>query len=286
LLPAVLVCRLARRLRPWTGNRPLAALGLAGGAGYLRALAEAGPINFSPDPGNLMAGIGLFLLTVIWHELGHAAALARSGYPPGGIGFGLLFVVPVMYADVTAVGVLPKPGRLRVDAAGVIFQIAPGGLMMALAGVPGCPIFLVKTLTLAGSSVLLAVVWSLFPFVRSDGYWLLCDLLGLDDLERPPREQVPVVLRVFLVVYQLANAGFLLMLGFYVPLRLVRLVMGFAQRAGLTLEPVAANWLTTALVLIFMGALGMGLARRIGTLVGAALQGFRGLISPRNAFFQ
>ncbi len=37
---------------------------------------------------------------------------------------------------------------------------------------------------LAGSSALLAVAWSLFPFIRSDGYWLLCDLLGMDDLDR------------------------------------------------------------------------------------------------------
>lgn len=281
LLPAALVRRLACRLGPLTGRWRLAGLGLIGCAGYLAALAGTGPVGFSPDLGNLTAGLGLFLLSAIWHELGHAAALARSGYPPGGIGAGLLFVIPVLYADVTAVSVLTKVRRLRVDAAGVVFQLAAGGLIMVLARLPGCPRLMVPALTLAGSSVLFAVAWSLFPFIRSDGYWLLCDLLGLDDLDRPPGSSASQALRVFLVFYQLANAAFLLLVGLYFPWRVARLVLEIFNRVGYSLEPVAANWLTTALVLILMGVLGFGLVRRIGSLVGAALIGFRGLLITR-----
>ncbi|MBE0566985.1 MAG: hypothetical protein IH621_13575, partial [Krumholzibacteria bacterium] len=34
---------------------------------------------------------------------------------------------------------------------------------------------------------LLAAGWSLLPVFRADGFWLLTDLLGLDDLDRLPR---------------------------------------------------------------------------------------------------
>jgi hypothetical protein len=281
LLSASLVRRLARRLGPWTGNRQLGVLALTGGAGYLGFLVGPGPAGFSPDLESVTLGLGLFLLSAFWHELGHAAALARSGYPPGGIGAGLLFVIPVLYADVTAVGVLPRIGRLRVDASGVVFQLSGGGLMMVLARLPGCPTLMAGALILAGSSALLAVVWSLFPFIRSDGYWLLCDLLRLDDLECPPRRPVSMALRIFLVAYQLANALFLLLVGLWFPWRMIRLVMDFIPRTGLFLDPVAVNWLTTGLVFLFAGVMGIGLAQRIGALVGAALLGLRGLLFPR-----
>ena len=103
----------------------------------------------------------MFLLTALWHELGHAAAIARYKYPPGAIGAGLLFVIPVLFADVTAVGVLPRAGRLRVDMAGVIFQFGLGGAL-ALIGLVG------NTNGLLGGAwlALLAVGWSLFPFGR------------------------------------------------------------------------------------------------------------------------
>lgn len=281
LLPARVVRILADSLRPLAGNHGLTILTLIGVAGYLTPLAGTGPTGFSPDLGNMSAGFGLFLLSAFWHELGHATALARYGYPPGGIGAGILFVIPVLYADVTAVGLLRRPCRLRVDGAGVIFQLALGGLLMALASLPGCPSFLFTALTFAGSSALLAVVWSLFPFIRSDGYWVLCDMLGLDDLDRPPRVPVPNRLRVFLIVYQLANAVFLILVGIYFPWRVIRLIFGLLHRTGLTLEPVAANWLTAVLVLVFCGVMGVGLVRRVGTLVGAALLGLRSLMISR-----
>lgn len=281
LLPAPLVGRLARCLGPLTDGRHLVILGLIGGVGYGASISGAGPVGFSPDLGSLAGGLGLLLLSAVWHELGHAASLARSGYPPGGIGAGFLFVIPVLYADVTAVSVLTKLRRLRVDAAGVIFQLAAGGLMMASTRLPGCTAFMVSALTLAGSSVLVAVAWSLFPFIRSDGYWLLCDLLGLDDLDQPPRASAPRALRIFLVFYQLANAGFLLLVGFIFPWRVAQLALFLISRAGHSLEPMAANWLTVVLAAAFMGALGIGLARRIGTLAGAALIGLRGLLVSR-----
>jgi hypothetical protein len=212
LLPAAVVRSLAARLAFMTSGCGLMALGLVGLAGYIQLgmTAVANPIGLGP--GAVGAALALFFLTAVWHELGHAAALARHGYPPGGIGAGLLFVIPVLFADVTAVGALPRRGRLRVDVSGVVFQFGLGGFFALLAGLGAVP-------AIAAWLALLAVGWSLFPFIRADGYWMVCDLLGLVGLEHDPVPAPGPGLRVFLRLYRLANAVFLLGVGFVLPLR-------------------------------------------------------------------
>ena len=266
LLPAPVVRRLAGILRVLAGNGGLAWVAALGLAGYL--VAGSGQVGFSWDLGTTAAGLGLFLLTAIWHELGHAAALARSGYPPGGIGAGVLFVIPVLFADVTAVGALPRAGRIRVDVSGMIFQLGAGGIFMALGGCFGAD--WAPALTLAGSSALLAIFWSLFPFIRSDGYWLLCDLLGLDCLDRPPSQPIKNGLRIFLVGYQLANAAFLLMIGVYFPLKIMGLLAGLAHRLGLPVHSAAGRWLVAAAGVGLVAMLGVGIVRRTMALVRSA----------------
>jgi hypothetical protein len=275
LVPTPLVRRLAGVLQVLAGNRGLAVMALLGGAGYVVAgypvaWAGSGQVGFSWDLGTVAAGLGLFLMTAVWHELGHATALARSGYPPGGIGAGVLFVIPVLFADVTAVGALRRAGRIRVDVSGMIFQLGAGGSLMALAAWCNAAPIWAPALTLAGSSALLAISWSLFPFIRSDGYWLLCDLLGLDDLDRPPSKPISKWLRVFLVGYQLTNAAFLLLIGVYFPLRMIGLLFGLAHRLGIPLDSAAAKWLVPAAGLAFMGMMGIGIVRRIVVLVRSA----------------
>ena len=274
VIPARWVMLLADRLQSLTGNRSLAALTLLGMAGYLGA--GSGQVGFSWDLGTLAAGLGLFLMSALWHELGHAAALARSGYPPGGIGAGILFVIPVLFADVSAVGALSRMGRLRVDMSGVVFQLAAGGLFMAVASVPSIPAGSAQILVLAGSSALLAVTWSLFPFIRSDGYWLLCDLLMLDDLDRPPRELPKPGRRVFLVGYQLTNALFLLLIAIYFPWRIFGLLHALAHRWSVPTESFTAKWLAAAAGVLFLGLMGVGITRRMTLLVRSAIKVARG----------
>lgn len=274
VIPARWVRPLAGRLQFLTGNRSLAALTLLGAVGYL--VAGSGQVGFSWDLGTLAAGLGLFLLSAVWHELGHAAALARSGYPAGGIGAGILFVIPVLFADVTAVGALSRAGRLRVDVSGVVFQLAAGGMFMAASSWFSVSGGAAQVLALAGSSALLAVTWSLFPFIRSDGYWLLCDLLKLEDLDRPPRELPKPGRRVFLVGYQLTNAIFLLLIAIYYPWRIFRLLLVLTNRWGVTAESSTAKWIAVAAGVSFLGLMGVGITRRMALLVRSATKVARG----------
>ena len=216
LVPGRLVARAAAPLAGLAGPRALAAMALAGGAGHLLA-GLAGP-----HPGALGPGIALFLLTALWHELGHAAALCRAGYPPGPLGLGLLVMIPVLYVEVTAMAVLPRTGRLQISAAGPCFQLGLGGAFHLAGRCSLVPDWAGSALTLAGLSSLLAVGWSLWPFVRSDGYWMICDSLGIGNLGRPLGPGRSGLVRRSVWVFRTLNAVFLVVLGAGLPWGLAR----------------------------------------------------------------
>lgn len=257
LVPGRWVARLAGVLIALASWRALAWSVALGVAGYLAA-AKVGSTDVAGFDW-LRLGTGLLGAGLV-HELGHAAALARGGGRPGPIGVGLLFVFPVLYCDVTAVALLPRRERLRVDVAGVSWHLGVGGAL-ALAGVVwGDP-----TSTLVSWGALAAAVWSLLPFLRTDGYWLLCDLLGVRGLEEPAVEGATRGARAALVAWRVGYMVFVGLLAVLLAGRgiwLVDFVWGWpvAARAGALGVAVAI-----AIVVAF------SLARRVGTLARSML---------------
>ncbi|RKZ12310.1 hypothetical protein DRQ50_12120, partial [bacterium] len=151
---------------------------------------------------------GLLLVTTMVHELTHAAALLRGGYPPGPVGMGVVFVMPVLWCDVTPVALLPRGDRLKVDLAGPAVQLGLAGIL-AVTG----RWYLWPAASLAATAALAAVLWSLLPFIRSDGFWFLSDLSGLGDLDRPPLPGDTPVARRILLTYGLLQGCFMLLVG-------------------------------------------------------------------------
>ncbi len=128
------------------------------------------------DAALLVAGL---LLSGLWHELGHTAACRYFNCPHGAIGFGLYFIFPAWYADVSKAWRLAPRQRAVVDLGGVYFQAV---LLIA-----------VDSYALAsGSELALKLVWlitftmlfTLNPVFKFDGYWLLSDLSGLHNLHQ------------------------------------------------------------------------------------------------------
>ncbi len=218
LVPAAAVarwCRVLRHAACWPALAAMAALGLAG--------ALLAPGAALADWGAVAAAVSLFLLSALWHELGHAAALSREGWPPGRIGGGVLVLWPVLWSDVSCTALLPRPGRVRVDLAGVCFQLGFVGLVGILSRGGAWP---------PGGAVvqagLAAVAWSLLPLVRSDGHWLACDLLGIDDLAQAPPPHLGARRRRLLAAWRLATMLMILLILVSVPWRLG----GMLARAG------------------------------------------------------
>jgi putative peptide zinc metalloprotease protein len=131
----------------------------------------------------IVCAAALTMLGVFVHEIGHLAACVRFRAAHGGIGVGLYWCMPVLYAEVNGAWMLPRLQRAVVDVGGNYFQC----VYVALLG---------ATYLALGTPVLLeAIVWShllmlhtLNPVLKFDGYWLLTDLAGVSNLHAQIRD--------------------------------------------------------------------------------------------------
>ena len=119
----------------------------------------------------------VFLVTVIFHELGHLAACQRAQCPHGPLGFGLYFFMPVFYVDVTAAWRLNRYQRALVDAGGLYIQLLFVPLALLLFWATGDRTYLTVI-----ALIDLVLISNLVPFMKLDGYWLLSDLTGVPNL--------------------------------------------------------------------------------------------------------
>jgi putative peptide zinc metalloprotease protein len=120
---------------------------------------------------------GFLIVSVLWHELGHATACRYGGAEPGRIGFGIYLVWPAFFTDVTDALKLGKGGRVRTDLGGIyfniLFSLAVGGVYMLTGFEPILVLILMQHLMM---------LYNLMPFLRLDGYHAISDITGIPDL--------------------------------------------------------------------------------------------------------
>lgn len=111
---------------------------------------------------------GCFLVIILLHELGHATAAYRFGIEPQEIGFGLYFIFPVFYTNVTCIWSLSVRERIVVNLAGIYFQLIANLplLLLFYTGICNTVSFVLITANTIG------LLSALNPFLRYDGYWL------------------------------------------------------------------------------------------------------------------
>jgi putative peptide zinc metalloprotease protein len=145
----------------------------------LIASRASGTSNTHPVAHDIATAFALTVAGVVVHELGHLAACHRYGARHGGMGVGLYWCFPTLYAEVHGAWLLPRLQRAVVDIGGVYFQT---GYVLALGLI---------YLATGTDAVLGAIAWShllmlhtLNPVLKFDGYWLLADLTGAHNLHR------------------------------------------------------------------------------------------------------
>lgn len=156
--------------------------------------------------GLLLYGATLVLVKLA-HELGHALVAKHHGCRVPTMGIAFMVLWPVAYTDTTEAWRLAEHrARMRIAAAGVFVELAVAAwatLAWALLpdGVPRTAAFVLATMTWVTS-----VLINLCPFMRFDGYFLLCDALNLPNLHERSFAQARLWLRRVLLGWQQASA--------------------------------------------------------------------------------
>jgi putative peptide zinc metalloprotease protein len=124
-----------------------------------------------------LALFGLTMVSLLFHEFGHAAACRYDGARPGRIGVGIYLVWPAFYTDVTDSYRLSRGARLRTDLGGVYFNA-----LFALSAVGAYFATAYKPLLILVLSQQVLIIDQFIPWMRLDGYHIVSDLIGVPDL--------------------------------------------------------------------------------------------------------
>jgi hypothetical protein len=177
---ATTLYHVARPLFSRAGAVAAIVLGVGGLISGIPLFRTASPTDFGPG-GIVVAFLGL-LSAGIGHEIAHALAAKAEGSHLGRAGIGLFWFTPVVYVDTSSTWAIPRSGRIRINAAGPLFNLALAGLFAILAHLAeGTSQDVLVWLSLTN---VVLVVFNLSPLLEFDGYYVLADLTDTNALRR------------------------------------------------------------------------------------------------------
>jgi putative peptide zinc metalloprotease protein len=130
------------------------------------------------------------------HEFAHAYTAKALGIRVRRMGMAFIVFFPRLYTDLTDSWRIPdRHKRLLIDGSGILSEIIIGGgaaLVWANAG-PG----LTQTVAyyIFAVSIMSTVLINGNPFIRYDGYYLLMDFVGIDNLQMRGTERIRELFR-------------------------------------------------------------------------------------------
>ena len=118
------------------------------------------------------------------HEFGHAYMAKRAGCRVQSMGLAFMVMLPMFYTDVSdAWRVNDRRSRLLIGAGGILAELLLACIaLLAWSLLPDGPAR-TAAFMLASATWITTLVINLNPFMRFDGYFLLSDLWGVDNLQ-------------------------------------------------------------------------------------------------------
>ncbi len=153
-----------------------------------------GSLNYS---GLIKYGITIIILK-IFHEFGHAYSAKFAGIRVRRFGIGFIIFFPRFFTDITDSWRLKgRKQRMLIDSAGILVELLIGGLaaLVWLNTGPGT----VNTISyfVFAVSIINTVLVNGNPFIRYDGYYLLMDLVNIDNLQQQGTIEIKLLNRKY-----------------------------------------------------------------------------------------
>ncbi|MGC4026048.1 MAG: HlyD family efflux transporter periplasmic adaptor subunit [Mesorhizobium sp.] len=166
------------------------------------------------------------------HELGHAYVAHRYGCRVPTMGFAMMVLMPLLYTDVSdAWRLKQRRQRLAIDSAGMLVEFAVAAYaLLVWSFLPDGPLRS-AVFVLAAVGWVLSLVVNTNPFMRFDGYYILADAVGIENLQPrafrhlkwrireflfglgdEPPEYFPRKIDLFLTAYAIATTIYRLLL--------------------------------------------------------------------------
>ncbi|KXO83839.1 peptidase M50 [Stutzerimonas stutzeri] len=133
--------------------------------------------------GALAFGVAL-TFAKLCHEFGHAFMAKRAGCRVQSMGLAFMVLLPMFYTDVSDAWRVPdRRSRLLIGAGGVLAELLLAVLaLLAWSLLPDGPLR-TSAFMLASATWITTLAINLNPFMRFDGYFLVSDLWGVDNLQ-------------------------------------------------------------------------------------------------------
>jgi len=144
---------------------------------------------------NLVSYFWALLVTKTVHELSHGYTAKSFGVRVRAMGISFIVFYPRLFVDLTDTWRLSRLKRIACDGAGIVSELIFGGLA-AIFWVYSSPGPLHSTMFyLMTVSALGTILVNGNPFIRYDGYYLLCDILNVENLMSRSSEYLKCVNR-------------------------------------------------------------------------------------------
>jgi putative peptide zinc metalloprotease protein len=167
----------------------------------------------------------LFTILIIFlHEMGHVIAAMRYEVTPKEVGFGIYFIYPAFYTDLSEIWKLNKKYRIIINLAGIYFQMLLNiVLSMLILFFPDQKALWVSMLF----SNMSIMFFNLNPLFKFDGYWIYSDYFEIHNLREQSnkiilnvfkRKSIPKIerkKRIPLIIYTICYVLFMTFVWFY-----------------------------------------------------------------------
>jgi putative peptide zinc metalloprotease protein len=168
--------------------------------------------------------IAFTIFIILFHEIGHVIAAMRYGVTPKEVGFGVYFIYPAFYTDLSEIWKLNKRYRIIINLAGMYFQMLLNIILFILILYLPSQKALWLSMLFSNMSIMF---FNLNPLFKFDGYWVYSDYFEIHNLreqsnkiiynafKRIPIAKIERKKRIPLIIYTICYVLFMTFVWFY-----------------------------------------------------------------------